>query len=64
LGIMSVKEACERWGVTRRRVGDYIREGRINGAYKIGTVWVMPDDTQKPPDRKRGRKVSDKNKNE
>ena len=56
--IMTVKEAAQRWGVTPRRVGEYIRTERIKGAYKIGTAWVMPDDTQKPPNIKSGRKVS------
>jgi len=59
LGIMTVKEAAQRWGVTPRRVGEYIRTKRIIGAYKIGAAWVMPDDTQKPPNIKSGRKVLD-----
>ena len=57
LGIMTVKEASLRWGVTTRRVGEYIRNERIEGAYKIGAAWVMPDDTQKPPSIKSGRKT-------
>jgi len=61
-GIMTVKEAAQRWGVTPRRVGEYIRNKRITGAYKIGTAWVMPDDTQKPPSLKSGRKVSNNRK--
>ena len=55
-GIMTVKEAADRWGVSPRRVGEYIRNERITGAYKIGTAWVMPDDTQKPPNIPSGRK--------
>ena len=55
---MTVKEAARRWGVTPRRVGEYIRTERIIGAYKIGAAWVMPDDTQKPLNIKSGRKVT------
>ena len=54
--LMTVKDAVLRWGVTPRRVGEYMRGGRIEGAYKIGTAWVMPDDTQKPTNIKSGRK--------
>ena len=57
LGIMTVKEAAHKWGVTPRRVCEYIRTERIKGAYKIGAAWVMPDDTQKPMNIKSGRKV-------
>jgi len=64
LGIMTVKEAAQKWGVTPRRIGDYIRDERIEGAYKIGAAWVMPDDTEKPPSIKSGRKVHDNGKHE
>ena len=64
MGIMTVKEAAQRWGVTPRRVGEYIREERIQGAYKIGAAWVMPDDTQKPQNIKSGRKVPNNQKHE
>ena len=59
MGIMTVKEAAQKWGVTPRRVGEYIRGERIIGAYKIGAAWVMPDDTKKPPTMKSGRKIVD-----
>ena len=54
---MTVKEASQKWSVTPRRIGEYIREDRIDGAYKIGSAWVMPDDTQKPLNDKPGRKI-------
>jgi len=60
LGIMTVKEAAQRWGVTPRRVGEYIRTEKIKGAYKIGAAWVMPDDTDKPQNIKPGRKILEK----
>jgi len=56
MGIMTVKEAAEKWGVTPRRVQELIREGRIEGVYKIGTTQVMPISTQKPHDMRSERK--------
>ena len=50
MGIMSVKQAAVKWGIKPRRVQEMIREGRLPEAYKIETIWVMPDDTQKPRD--------------
>ena len=56
MGIMTTKEAAEKWGITSRRINEIIRDGRIKGVYKIGTTWVMPDDTLKPPDLRINRK--------
>ena len=50
LGIMTAKEAAEKWGITTRRVNELIRAGRIDGIYKVANISVMPDDTPKPPD--------------
>ncbi|MCL2153057.1 MAG: helix-turn-helix domain-containing protein [Oscillospiraceae bacterium] len=61
---MTTKEASQKWSVTPRRIGEYIREERIQGAYKIGAAWVMPDHTQKPPNMKPGRKVSNNQDND
>lgn len=52
MDIMTVKEAAEKWGLTTRRVTEIIRSGRIAGVYKIGAAWVMPANTDKPPDER------------
>ena len=54
MGIMTVKEASVKWGITPRRIQEIIRSGRIKNLQKIGTTWVMPDDTLKPPDMRLG----------
>ncbi len=50
--IMTTEQAGKLWGVTPRRVSELCRAGRITGAYKIGTSWVMPADTAKPKDER------------
>lgn len=50
MDIMTTAQAGKLWGVTSRRVSELCRDGKIVGAYKIGTSWVMPADTQKPKD--------------
>ena len=54
---MTLKEASEKWGVTPRRVNYYCAAGRIPGAVKIATIWLIPKDAEKPADgrRKKGR---------
>ncbi|MDO4757446.1 MAG: DNA-binding protein [Parabacteroides sp.] len=47
---ISAKEAAEKWGLTPRRVGVLCNEGRIEGAYKAGASWIIPDDVEKPHD--------------
>ena len=47
---MTLKEASEKWGVTPRRVNYYCAAGRIPGAVKIATIWLIPKDAEKPMD--------------
>ena len=50
---ISVKEAAEKWGVTGRMVNYHCAAGRIEGARKIGNMWVVPKDAEKPADGRR-----------
>lgn len=50
---ISVKEAADKWGLTSRMVNYYCTNGRIKGAVKISSVWVIPKDAPQPPDRRR-----------
>lgn len=47
---ISVKETAEKWGITSRMVNYYCVSGRIQGAQKIGSMWVVPKDAPKPVD--------------
>ena len=37
-------------GVTPRRVNYYCAAGRISGAVKMATIWLIPKDAEKPID--------------
>ena len=50
---MTLKEAGEKWGVTPRWINYYCSAGRIPGAVKMGTVWLIPKSAQKPKDGRR-----------
>ena len=47
---MTIKEAGEKWGISPRQINYYCSEGRIPGAEKMGTVWLIPKDAKKPVD--------------
>ena len=47
---ITLKEAAEKWGVTPRRVNYYCAAGRIPGAVKMATIWLIPKDAEKPGD--------------
>ena len=51
-GYMTLKEAAEKWGIGDRRINTVCLEGRIEGASKIGNLWVIPVDTSKPDDNR------------
>ena len=44
---MSVKETAEKWGISVRWVNQYLREGRVPGCEKLGTVWAVAEDAVK-----------------
>lgn len=50
---MTLKEASEKWGVTPRRVNYYCAAGRIPGAVKMATIWLIPKEAKKPADARR-----------
>ena len=49
---MTLKEASEQWGIGERRIRTLCSEGRVEGAKKIGPVWVIPSNAQKPEDNR------------
>lgn len=51
-GFMTLKETSEKWGISTRRINTLCVEGRVEGATKIGTMWVIPEDAKVPEDRR------------
>lgn len=50
---LTVQQAAEKWNLSVRRVQDYCRQGRIPGAERVGTNWVIPHDSIRPMDGRR-----------
>ena len=47
---MTVQEAGKKWSVTTRRAQYLCANGVVEGAQKLGKIWVVPKGTPKPID--------------
>lgn len=47
---MTVKQASGKWNISDRRVRVLCENGQIDGAYRIGKIWYIPDNADKPAD--------------
>lgn len=47
---MTVQEAGALWGITTRRAQFLCANGKVEGAQKLGNIWVIPKGAQKPID--------------
>lgn len=56
-GYLSIREASYKWGVSERRVNQYITSGRIPGVERFGRSWAIPADAKKPEDPRNAKTV-------
>ncbi len=47
---MNVKEVAKKWNISDRRVRTLCVNGKIDGAYRVGKSWFIPDGADKPKD--------------
>ena len=47
---MTLKEASQKWNVTPRQINYLCAAGRIPGAVKMATIWLIPQNAEKPID--------------
>ncbi len=47
---MTVKQASNKWNISDRRVRVLCENGQIDGAYRVGKIWYIPDTSDKPAD--------------
>lgn len=50
MNYLSIRETSEKWGLSIRRIQTLCITDRIPGATRIGNMWVIPDDAEKPKD--------------
>lgn len=59
MNYLSVAQTAEKWDMTPRRVQVLCNEGRIVGAQRVGNVWTIPENAEKPADARK--KATNKN---
>lgn len=47
---ISISQAAEKWGITARRIQVLCKQNRIPGAARMGYVWAIPVNAEKPRD--------------
>lgn len=55
MGVMSAKDAADKWGISQRRVAVLCSEKRIKNAKMLGNMWIIPENAQKPIDARKTR---------
>jgi len=50
LDYISVQQASDKWGISKRRIQKLCEENRIDGSVHFGRAWAIPKDALKPTD--------------
>ena len=58
--LLTTSEMAKKWDISRIRVTTLCAEGRIEGAILKGNTWLIPENTEKPDDPRRVRKIEQK----
>ncbi len=53
MNYLSVAETAKKWNMTPRRLQVLCKEGRIEGAQRVGNVWIIPENAEKPVDARK-----------
>ena len=54
---ISIKEYAQRYGVSSEQIKVYCQKGRIQGARRIGKLWIIPEDAPYPTDRPKKKRI-------
>jgi len=57
MGYINVGAAAKKWNISERSVRNYCRNGRVPGAAQDGSVWLIPDNAEKPARKQRSGKI-------
>ena len=60
---MSAPQAAEKWGISERQVQILCSENRIPGVSKLGYMWLIPKDAEKPIDKRKRPKMKNDTQN-
>ena len=50
---MTASQASRKWKISQRRVQILCAQNRIDGVFKLGENWAIPEDAPKPDDKRK-----------
>ena len=50
---ITASQAADKWNISQRRVQIMCAQNRIKGAFKLGETWAIPENAQKPKDKRK-----------
>lgn len=50
---ITASQAADKWNISQRRVQIMCAQSRIKGAFKLGEAWAIPENAQKPKDKRK-----------
>ena len=56
---LTTLEMSGKWGISARRIALLCEQGRIVGVVKKGKTWLIPEDAEKPEDKRKNVKKED-----
>ena len=59
MGYITASQAAKKWNISQRRVQILCSENRIKGVFKLGEMWAIPEEAEKPRDFRRKEKEED-----
>jgi len=51
-GYYTLTEVAKSWNLSTRMLNNYCKDGRIEGAEKVGSIWLIPINAEKPSDKR------------
>ena len=60
MGYITAGQAAKKWKISQRRVQILCAENRIEGTFKLGGAWAIPENAEKPDDNRKAKKHNEK----
>lgn len=60
MGYITAGQVAKKWKISQRRVQILCAENRIEGTFKLGEAWAIPENAEKPDDNRKAKKHNEK----
>jgi hypothetical protein len=60
MGYITASQAADKWKISQRRVQILCSQNRLEGIFKLGDAWAIPEDAPKPKDNRKKKRANEK----